>query len=116
MSPAEATALRDQPLPFARCPECDAPFYPFLRGQVQRRARKDASLLRADLPSLQAHRRLGNAVGAMTEPWLRKRLCMFRRIKGPGKGGFSIRYVTGKEVFWMILCGAELLAEERKPR
>jgi hypothetical protein len=38
VSPVEVTQLESQAIPFGRCPQCDAPFYPFLRGQVQRRA------------------------------------------------------------------------------
>lgn len=33
-----ATQLQSQAVEFGRCPSCDAPFYPFLRGQVQRRS------------------------------------------------------------------------------
>lgn len=38
MSPLETTQLESQAFPFRRCPKCDHPFYPFLRGQVQRSA------------------------------------------------------------------------------
>ena len=36
MSPIECAQLADAPIPFGRCPKCDEPFYPFMRGQVQR--------------------------------------------------------------------------------
>lgn len=34
--PIETVLLENQWIPFAECPECDKPFRPFLRGQVQR--------------------------------------------------------------------------------
>lgn len=39
--PSEYLLLKNKPVPFAFCPRCgDAPFEPFLRGQVQRFKRK----------------------------------------------------------------------------
>ena len=32
----EAMELKDAPRPIDVCPKCDAPFDPFMRGQVQR--------------------------------------------------------------------------------
>ena len=37
--PVEAHILEQYPYPYERCPQCDAPFSVFLRGQVQRARR-----------------------------------------------------------------------------
>jgi hypothetical protein len=34
--PIECSTLEGQPVPFLTCPNCGAPFRPFLRGMVQR--------------------------------------------------------------------------------
>lgn len=38
--PIESAQLEGKPSKLTNCPKCDAPFEPFLRGQVQRSARK----------------------------------------------------------------------------
>lgn len=37
--PVEVALLAAEAVQFGRCPRCDEPFYPFMRGEVQRSAR-----------------------------------------------------------------------------